>query len=63
MDQIGPRRPSLPLASRLAQATVDGEWPVFVVDFLGRFSMPDIVILDGVRTPMAEFNGSFSDVS
>jgi acetyl-CoA acetyltransferase family protein len=25
--------------------------------------MADIVILDGVRTPMAEFNGSFSDVS
>ena len=25
--------------------------------------MTDIVILDGVRTPMAEFNGSFSDVS
>jgi acetyl-CoA acetyltransferase family protein len=25
--------------------------------------MADIVILDGVRTPMAEFNGSFSDLS
>ncbi|MDQ2979850.1 MAG: thiolase family protein [Acidobacteriota bacterium] len=25
--------------------------------------MTDIVILDGVRTPMAEFNGSFSDIS
>src|SRR6266852_998901 len=25
--------------------------------------MKDIVILDGARTPMAEYNGSFSDIS